>query len=278
MNLLDFRFDKYSSSGNDGIIQKIFELLEIRQGFFVEFGAWDGIKGSNCRKLYEEGWSGIFIEADHGKFQELFNNYRSEERVLCIENHVGIERCRFDNVVGGCIEGEMDFCSIDIDGLDVEVFETFERYLPKVVCIEGGQMLEPYCERVPKEIAQNNIQQSLFVMRQVFEIKGYVLLCSYQDSFFVKKEFQSKFNVSDDLLDLYLDGLKALSRRIPWICKVLKENKQSNSLLDRILINCDFQSFGYDKRKQWAIENKNIIDSEIECIRDEQKNHSSSIY
>ena len=69
-------------------------------------------------------------------------------------------------------KNNIDFCSIDIDGLDLEIFETFKKFMPSVVCIEGGQMLHPYHKRVERNIAKRNIQQSLKVMVASFEKKG----------------------------------------------------------------------------------------------------------
>ena len=158
MNLLDFKFDSYSTTGNDGIIEKIFEILNIKNGLFVEFGAWDGIKGSNCRKLWEEGWNGIFIEADPNKYDSLEKNYKDQEKIKCIKSVVDFHNNLFDDIVKSHVDDKIDFCSIDIDGLDVEVFETFKDFLPTVVCIEGGQMLDVAHERLPPEICQHNIQ------------------------------------------------------------------------------------------------------------------------
>jgi len=61
----------YSQSGEDGIIDKIFNLLHIEEGYFVEFGAWDGVRLSNSRNLVENGWPGLLIEADPKKFADL---------------------------------------------------------------------------------------------------------------------------------------------------------------------------------------------------------------
>ena len=189
MNLLDFRYDKYSSTGNDGIIEKIFETLDLKKGLFVEFGAWDGIKGSNCRQLFEKGWDGVFIEADTSRYTQLEMNYKGFDNIVCLNSIVGQGPKSFDNLVADHISENIDFCSIDIDGLDLEIFETFEKFMPTVVCIEGGQMVDPNHERLPMHIASRNIQQSLKVMKDSFEQRGYKLLCSYQDSFFIKNEF-----------------------------------------------------------------------------------------
>ena len=100
MNLLDFRYDKYTTTGNDGIIEKIFNILNIKNGHFVEFGAWDGIKGSNCRKLYEDGWSGIFIEPEEDRFVNLKANYKDDKNIVCIKSVVDRDKNRFDDLVG----------------------------------------------------------------------------------------------------------------------------------------------------------------------------------
>jgi len=85
IDLLDFRKDVYTNTGNDGIIRKILDIVKIDKGTFVEFGAWDGINLSNCRSLFEKGWSGLFIEADHAKCKKLKKNYKNHKNIVCAE-------------------------------------------------------------------------------------------------------------------------------------------------------------------------------------------------
>ena len=40
----------------------------------MEFGAWDGVRISNSRYLFEKGWDGIFIEGDK-KIPIIKKNY-----------------------------------------------------------------------------------------------------------------------------------------------------------------------------------------------------------
>jgi len=281
MNILQHRWDKYTSTGNDGVIEFIFKTLGKQEGFFVEFGAVDGIKGSNCRKLWEQDWKGIFIEADSDKYLQLVSNYKPEdlmwpwfedkyifEDVACIRSYVDRTENKFDKLVEGLIPPSgIDFCSIDIDGLDVEVFETFEKFLPSVVCIEGGQMLEPTTPRVPVHIAKNNIQQSLSTMVEVFKLRGYKLLCTYQDSFFIKEELCDKFDVSDDIVELYLDGLAAHPRRMPWIQMKLSEVNLENKIINQLLNSTNYSSYNYPRRKEWAKEQNKLILEKIKEIR-----------
>tara|TARA_R100000664_G_scaffold32694_1_gene48036 strand:+ start:134 stop:955 length:822 start_codon:yes stop_codon:yes gene_type:complete len=272
MNLLEYKFDKYTTTGNDGIIEKILQIVDINNGFFVEFGAWDGIKGSNCRKLFEEGWSGIFIEADPRKYAALKENYRDQQQIICINSFVDREDNKFDNLVDRYVDNDIDFCSIDIDGLDLEIFETFKQYMPKIICIEGGQMLEPFYERVPESISKNNVQQSLKVMVDTFNSRGYKILCTYQDTFFIKEEYYHLFDISDNIMELYLDGLLAHHRRIPWIKSILRKNNLNNKLINYILQKTNYYKYGYSDRKRWAIQEKEITFEVINSLKEKLKN------
>jgi len=141
-----------------------------------------------------------------------------------------------DSIFEQHLDKNIDFCSIDIDGLDLDIFETFEINLPKVVCIEGGQTLAPYHSRVSSDVSRNNIQQSLSVMNSVFEAKGYKLLCSYQDSFFIKEEYHKLFNVDESLMNQYIDGLLALPR-LPYIKKLLAASGLINEVVEQAILD-----------------------------------------
>jgi hypothetical protein len=100
--LMRFGFDKTSQSGEDGIIQRLFELIPPQEHDFrhcsatapegnasrwcVDIGAWDGKHLSNtfsllCESLEISGnietnkdtntWKGILVEADGDKFLQL---------------------------------------------------------------------------------------------------------------------------------------------------------------------------------------------------------------
>ena len=221
---------KYKYNTNDSLIAEIFNRLKIKNGVFVEFGAWDGIHLSNTKSLFDNGWTGLLIEPDNERFLKLKSNY-SNSSVSVDNSFLNLKDCFFDDVYEKYFNEEIDFCSIDIDGLDLEIFETFQRNMPKVICIEGGQVLHPLENRVPMEVASKNIQHSLKVMKQVFEEKGYKLLCSYQDSIFIKKEYFHLFNVEENTIKNYIDGLICLPR-IPYILNLLEKTKYNNEIID----------------------------------------------
>lgn len=84
------RFGKcvYSQYGEDGIIEEIFRRIGISNGFFVEFGAFDGISLSNTRHLWEKGWNGVMIEQSPSAFAKLKQNYAEHSNVKTLNAFV----------------------------------------------------------------------------------------------------------------------------------------------------------------------------------------------
>ena len=257
-------FTEYSV--NEILIRDILSRLGINSGLCVEFGAWNGVKNSNTKKLIDSGWSSIQIEADLMKFQSLKRNYKNNENVKCIQSFVDAHTNLFDDIIGN--NPNIDFCSIDIDGLDLDVFGTFSKNLPKIVCIEGGQTLHPFAQRVSSNIAKDNIHQSLSVYENVFSEKGYKLICSYQDSFFVKEEYYDLFNVSENIMDLYLDGILALPR-LPFIKQCLVNHGLTNPIVNDILHNCSYidPQASLPEKSLWVDKNYKIIKNRVSEIR-----------
>ena len=243
-------------SVNELLIKHIFDTINIKSGNFVEFGAWDGIKNANTRILFLNGWRGLYIESDETRFEQLENNFEKEKRIYISNTFVDDDNQLLDSIIEETINDRIDFMSIDIDGLDVEIFKSINNFLPRVVCIEGGQILEPYYRLVSKEISAKNIQQSLNEMKIIFEKKGYTLLCSYQDSFFIKNKYANKFKINNDIFDLYIQGLIAFPR-IPYIKRLLEDSKLQNRIIDYIIKDIDKNTF------EPLVRNGNSIDKSV---------------
>jgi len=71
IDLNKYRRRVYSQSGEDGILEKLFESLNIKEGWFCEFGAGDGNNISNTKIFREKGWSGVLIEGDTDRFNKM---------------------------------------------------------------------------------------------------------------------------------------------------------------------------------------------------------------
>lgn len=210
-SLLHFASDTYSERGDDGIIAEVFRRLHVTRGFFVEFGAWDGIFLSNTRLLFEKGWPGMFIEGDPQKAATLKDNYRSYSDVICVESFVlpqrGTNGKTLDQICDEHGIQQIDFLSVDIDGLDLDIFESLERR-PNLVAIEGGFSWHPgLAKRVPTEIAAQNLQQPLAVAIESVQAKGYVPICFNQNLYAITSEMAEPFaNIQKDARTLWLDA------------------------------------------------------------------------
>ena len=209
-DLTSFKKDIYSQRGHDGIIQQIMAQLKINTGFFIEFGAWDGIHLSNCRKLYENGWRGCFIEADKQKYRSLVKNYEGSG-VICLNNFVyptTAEGDTVDSLYKDYMNNiDVDLLSIDIDGRDYEIFENM-NLKPKVIIIEGGFLFHPCLRtKIPYNEAMNNVQQPLFVMFELAKKKGYTPIVFNQDTFLLRTDLYetNKYfkNIKNDCYTLW---------------------------------------------------------------------------
>jgi hypothetical protein len=77
-----FASDRFSQSGEDGIIERILEVIGGLDRWCVEFGAWDGLHFSNCANLLRNrSYSGVFFEADRWRFEKLKANYKDHLRL-----------------------------------------------------------------------------------------------------------------------------------------------------------------------------------------------------
>lgn len=234
-SFLKYKKNKYSQNGEDGIIEKIFEIMNIREGNFIEFGAWDGKHLSNTYKLFLENWSGIFIEADSEKYKHLQKNFQKENRITCINSMVGFDNHNnLDKIIEDCdhLNKEFDFISIDVDGLDYFIFKHINIYLPKVICIEINAGHSPlYDQEIPVNIAKDNIGQSMKIICDLASEKNYFPLCYNGNLFLIKEEFRDLFkNYIKDLESIYIDFLKYHTKEgLRHLDKTFVKNKRYNN-------------------------------------------------
>src|SRR5688572_10602884 len=128
-----------SQLGQDGVIEKIFDVIGEGHKFCVEFGAWDGVEYSNSWELIaEKNWSAVLIEGNPDRCQDIVKNHGPKENLQVVNTLVGWEGdSTLDAILDKCnVPIDFDFLSIDIDGNDFHVWNAVEKYKPKVVLIE----------------------------------------------------------------------------------------------------------------------------------------------
>jgi len=192
-SLLHFCSNVWSQRGDDGIIRRIFQVLGVEKGFFIEFGAWDGIHFANSRALAQRDWFGCFIEGDATRAERLKANYRDRPDILCLREMVlATPRAggkTLDEIAQENFPAQhIDFLSIDVDGLDYRLFEEM-KIRPSVVCMEGGFAWHPcFAQRLLDEVAGQNLGQPLAVMIEIARRKSYTPICYNQNMYLVADE------------------------------------------------------------------------------------------
>lgn len=194
MKLSDFAYNRFSQFGEDGIIEKIFEVIGVESRVCIEFGAWDGLHLSNTANLWKNGWEGILIEADSQKYELLLKN-TAGSKCHCIHQMVGVagdhtlERILRSHQ----LDSDVDFLSIDIDGDDYHVFASVESLEPRVICCEYNPTIPAHIDLVPE--TGNYFGCSVSSLVKLAESKGYYLIALTETNcFFVPKSELPKFS------------------------------------------------------------------------------------
>lgn len=166
-----------SQFGEDGIIEKIFEIVKPKNKWCVEFGADNGVTLSNTWNLIiNKGWHAIEIERNDVAFAILKFMYK-DYPVICLNQSV---TCNEPNKLDAILQRyeipkDFDFISIDVDSIDYQIWESFVEYQPSVVCIEFCQTFKHEEEFI---YGQNRIHvgSSLKSIVDLGKRKGYELV------------------------------------------------------------------------------------------------------
>ena len=194
-----------SQYGEDGIVQKILEVIGRNNKWCVEFGSWDGKQCSNTFSLITEcGYSGVLIEGDRERFKDLEKTFEENKSVVLLNTFVGFEKNNSLDVILKNVEIPQDFdlLSIDIDGNDYHVWNAFENYKPKVVIIEFNPTIPKKVEFVQARDIKITQGSSLLSINKLAKSKGYELVCTTKtNAFFVDSQYFNLFGIRDNSVE-----------------------------------------------------------------------------
>jgi len=194
-----------SQYGEDGIIAKALEVIGRADNWCVEFGSWDGRKCSNTYNLIEaKGYSAVLIEASAKRFANLKENFRHNDKVICLNEFVGFDSADGLDVILGRTEIPKDFdvLSIDIDGNDYHVWEAVKEYRPKVVVIEFNPTIPKTVEFVQRRDFGVTQGSSLLSISKLSKSKGYELVAvTKNNGIFVDSKYFGLFGIEDNSLE-----------------------------------------------------------------------------
>lgn len=201
------QFEKrlYSQNGEDGITEKIFELIGTTNKKFVEIG-YSGNGQCNSAILWRPDleWRGIMIDADLDNYNGIGHNFKDFPGPTFMHEFVTAENV--NDLIS--FEGPIDLFSLDVDGNDFWVWKNLSKIDPRFVIIEylevwgpERSIAVPYDPKFmrntkkspckPGEWGHYYYGTSLVAFCKLAKSKGYALVCGDSRAcnlFFVKKE------------------------------------------------------------------------------------------
>jgi hypothetical protein len=196
-----------SQHGEHGVIEAVFREIGVTSHTCVEFGAYDLGRLSNVYALWTSGWRTLLIEGDPELYAKLKVDYaahplRDEGNVQLANRFVAptgpdsldriLEEYGFPT--------DLDLVSIDVDGLELQIWRELQRFRPRLIVIEYNPTIPTHIEIVGGE----NVGSSALALARLGQEKGYSLVaCIGWNAFFVDREHASRFADADDLDALF---------------------------------------------------------------------------
>ncbi len=230
-NIKDYEFKVFSQWGEDGIIQHLLDILDIKNKTFIEFGVEDFFE-SNCRfLLMNNNWSGLVIDGSKDNIEILKNSYFYWKYDLkAIAGF--ITKYNINEILNDSgFDQDIGILSIDLDGNDYYVLESINFYKPRILICEYNSVYGalrsisiPYqddFERTQKHYSNLYFGASLGAMTYLANKKGYSLVGTNSAS-------NNAFYVRNDLLN---DKLEVLSAEQAFVPSKIREGRDAHGAL-----------------------------------------------
>lgn len=222
---IDLRFyeKKISSqNGEDGVLQKIFNLIGATSKYYVEFGVENGSE-CNTRFLRQCGWHGLMMDRDH------------EKKAINLRKECVTPENICELLEKYAVPNKFDLLSVDIDFNDFYVLHRLlKKYHPRVIVVEYNATHLPNEDKVVIYNAQgwdgtNYFGASIRAFHNLGVKYGYTLVYAEKmgvNLFFVCdkviRQTQVLFKNAGDCNKLYMPS--------KYYCLIPNEEPQANKL------------------------------------------------
>ena len=193
-----------SQCGEDGIISAALDLLPGKNGWCIEFGAWDGRFCSNTYNLItSRNYRGVLIEQDAQRFRDLQRTHGSGKNILLNASVGFTETDSLDALLPPEVPKEPDLLSIDIDGNDYHTWAAIKSFRPKLVVIEFNPTIATAVRFVQEKRGGINQGSSAASLVDLGRAKGYELIAITKiNLLFVDSVFYPLFHIPDNSLEV----------------------------------------------------------------------------
>ncbi len=194
--LKEFSHNKFSQWGEDGIIQKIFEIIGTKSKICLEVGAGKNLDGNVSNLWKNFGWKAILIEGDPEKIKTL--EPCVNENCTIVKSYIEKDETlgqTIDLIVTNLgIKENLDLLSLDIDGNDYYIFENL-KIRPRVLIIEFNPTI-PYYRDIYQMYTNHSweIGCSVASLKRLAQQKNYTLVALTDvNAIFVEDKYADKF-------------------------------------------------------------------------------------
>ena len=205
-SLNHFEKSVYSQRGEDGIIERIFDLIKPKTKYAVEFGAWDGKHLSNVFNLVKNhGWAALMIEGNTSRISDLIKTSQEVDgRITPVEGLVGINDYKKldEYLTEQNAPTDFDLLSIDVDGIDWHIWESLKNFHPRVVIIEFNPSVpaDVFFVQAPNESINEGSSAASLV--ELGRLKGYSLAAAtHCNLIFINNQEFPLLGIADNCLE-----------------------------------------------------------------------------
>lgn len=210
--LIKYSYDKTSQSGEDGIIEKLFQLIPSTRDrrYLVDVGAWDGKHLSNSYSLLineNSEWHGVLIEADGEKFQDLvdlhkpYGNTCLNVTVSCMRHSTQSLAYLLRHSTPSVFPDDFEFLCIDVDGTDYWLLHDVlhSQFKPQVICVEFNPTMPHdliYIQPRDDNIRHGSSLPALVELAEQFDYQ--LVECTCYNAFLVRRDLYNQY-VRDEI-------------------------------------------------------------------------------
>jgi|TARA_B110000438_G_C15776936_1_gene634474 hypothetical protein len=196
-----FKSNIHSQSGEDGVIIEIIKRIKIknkRKMWCCEFGAWDGIHGSNTFNLVKNfDYNAVYIEGNKSRFKDLLKTKNKFPKIKAYNIHISHKKKSpnlLDRVLKKTkIPKDFEILSIDIDSHDLAVWKSLKKYQPKIIIIEINSGIVPgILQTHSKRKEGNSFSSTVNYAKKI----GYELVCHTGNCIFIKKKYLKNIKIN----------------------------------------------------------------------------------
>lgn len=201
--LSEYKKNFFSQNGEDGIIIELLKRIDLKKNYqkwCCEFGAWDGIHGSNTFNLVKNyNYNAVYIEGNSKRFKDLVETKKKFSKIRAFNYYVNWKKKSshsLDKILKKTkITKNFEILSIDIDSYDLAVWKSLVNYQPKIVVIEVNSGIKPGVFQIhSKKKKGNSFTATVTYAKKI----GYELVCHTGNCIFVKKKYLKNIKIKNE--------------------------------------------------------------------------------